>query len=406
MNRVKFFLRLFAFTTAFSFGATLLANDWPHWRGPNFDGISTETNWNPKFPAEGPKQLWKANVGTGFSSVSVSKGRVFTMGNSGDSDSIFCFDATTGKQIWKHSYPCPLDAKFYEGGTSATPTIDGNSVFTISRKGDVFCLNAEDGKIIWTKNIAKELGAAIPTWGFAGSPLVQENRVILNVGSAGTALDKATGKVVWTRGKEPGGYSTPQPAEFSGKKCAVMFGEKTVFAAALDDGKKLWEHEWKTGYDVNAAQPIIVGDKVFISAGYNHGCALLQIKNGAVTVLWENKNLRNHLNSSVLIDGFIFGFDGDTGPKADFKCIDFKTGAVKWIGPKLGAGALMAADGKLIVMTDKGELIIAPASSESFKPISRAQVLGGKNWTTPVLSNGKIYCRNSKGDLVCLDVEK
>lgn len=382
------------------------AVDWFRWRGPNLNGVSNEKDWLAKWPAEGPKQLWKNKVGTGFSSVSVSDGRVFTMGNENDIDSVFCFEANTGKQIWKHSYPCKLDPKFYEGGPSVTPTVDGKNVFTLSRKGDLLCLNAENGKVIWTKNVAKELGAEIPTWGFAGSPLVQKNLLLLNVGSAGTALDKSNGKVIWTSGKGPSGYSTGVPADFDGTHAVVFAGEKSIFAVAVADGKKLWEHPWKTGYDVNAADQIIVGDKVFISSGYGHGSALLQIKNGKVNVLWENKNLRNHINSSVLLDGFLYGFDGDTGPKADFKCVEFATGNVKWSQPKLGAGALMAADGKLIIMTDPGELIVAEATPDSFKPISRAQVLGGRNWTTPVLSNGRIYCRNAKGDLVCLDVRK
>ena len=386
--------------------ATMQAADWYRWRGPDLNGISTENNWQPKWPAEGPKQLWKASVGTGFSSVSVSKGRVYTMGNTDNKDHVFCFDADTGKQIWKHSYDCLLDPKYYEGGPSGTPTVDGENVFTFSRKGDLFCLEAASGKVIWSKNIAKELGAEIPTWGFAGSPFVEKNLLILNVGSAGTALDKATGKIVWTSGKEAGGYSTPIACDFNGQHCVTLFGAKSVFAVAVNDGKKVWEHNWKTEYDVNASEPIVAGDKVFISSGYNHGCSLLQIKDRKATVLWENKNMRNQFNSCVLLDGFLYGFDGNAGPKADLKCLELKTGAVKWSEEKLGAGALMAADGKLIVLSDKGELIIADASPAAFKPISRAQVNGGKNWTVPVLSNNKIYCRNAKGDLVCLDVKK
>lgn len=433
----KFFSLVLLSLLTFFFFTPLHAADWYRWRGPDFNGISKEKDWLTNWPAEGPKQLWKANVGTGFSSVSVSDGHVYTMGNETQAgelfdvarsrekaanvegasvippedgkkknmDTVFCFDAETGKEIWKHSYPCPLDPKYYEGGPSITPTVDGKTVFILSRKGDLFSLNSEDGKVIWTKNLAKELGAEIPTWGFAGSPFVEKNSLLLNVGSHGTVLDKRTGKLVWTSGKSPSGYSTAVPAKFDGKRCAVFAGEKSVFAIAIEDGKKVWEHEWKTMYEVNAADPIIFGDKVFISSGYDHGCALLQIKSGKATVIWENKNLRNHFNSSILLNGFLYGFDGNAGPKADFKCVEFETGKIKWSEPKLGAGALMAADGKLIVHTDKGELIIAEATPDSFKPISRAQVTGGRNWTTPVLSNGRIYCRNAKGDLVCLDVK-
>ena len=399
-------LKFFLSTLALWICTTVQGADWYRWRGPDLNGISKETNWNAKWSGEEPKPLWKANVGTGFSSFSVSNGRVYTMGNADDHDTVFCFDAETGKEIWKHSYPCPLDPKYYDGGTSSTPTVDGNRVFTFSRKGDLFCFDASNGKVIWLKNLANELNAKIPTWGFAGSPFIEKNLLLLNVGSHGTALDKSNGKVIWTSGKSVSGYSTAVPAVFDGKRCAVFAGSKSIFAVEIANGKKVWEHEWKTQYDVNAADPIIVGNKVFISSGYNHGCALLEIKGENVGVLWENKNMRNQLNSSVLLDGFLYGFDGNTGPAADFRCLELETGSVKWTEPKLGAGALMAADGKLIIQTDPGELIIAEGTPDAFKPISRAQVLGGKNWTTPVLSNGRLYCRNSKGDVVCLDVKK
>jgi outer membrane protein assembly factor BamB len=404
MNRLKTFSLVLLSSLLFS--TTVPATDWFRWRGPDLNGISKESDWQPKFPAEGPKQLWKANIGTGFSSFSVSNGRVYTMGNDKDTDTVFCFDAESGKEVWKHSYPCPLDPKYYEGGTSVTPAVDGDRVFTLSRKGDVFCLDAKTGKVVWAKNLEKELGVKIPTWGFAGSPLVEKNLLLLNVGSHGTALEKKTGKLIWTSDKTVSGYSTAVPTEYDGKRCAVFAGEKSVFAVTVADGKLVWEHPWKTEYDVNAAEPIISGDKVFISSGYNHGCAVIQIKGDKATVIWENKVLKNHINSSVLFNGFLYGFDGNAGPKADFRCVEFATGNVKWSELKLGAGALMIADGKLIIHTDKGELIIAEATPDSFKPISRAQVTGGRNWTTPVLSNGRIYCRNAKGDMVCLDVKK
>src|SRR5581483_9513255 len=174
------------------------AADWFRWRGPDLNGISKETGWLAKWPDEGPKQLWKASVGTGFSSMSVSHGHLYTMGNDGkDTDTVFCFDAVTGADVWKYSYPCALDPKFYEGGTSSTPIVDGDRVYTLSRKGDLFCLNAANGHVVWSKNVHSDFGNEIPTWGFAGSPLVEGDLLILNVGTAGTALDKKTGKVIW-----------------------------------------------------------------------------------------------------------------------------------------------------------------------------------------------------------------
>ncbi|MEK7706606.1 MAG: alcohol dehydrogenase, partial [Verrucomicrobiota bacterium] len=148
----------------------------------------------------------------------------------------------------------------------------------------------------------------------------------------------------------------------------------------------------------------ISGGRIFVSSGYDHGGALIDVSGGKPKLAWENKNMRNHFNSCVLLSGFLYGFDGDAGkPTTTLKCLELTTGEVKW-EEKTGVGGLMAADGKLIVLTEKGELMVVAATPDGFKPISRAQALGGKCWTTPALANGQIFCRNAKGDLVCLDV--
>jgi len=167
--------------------SALQAGDWPNFRGPNYDGISTETGWATNWSATPPKPVWKAKVGLGYAAVIVADGRAFTTGNTRDVDTVFCFDAQTGKVLWKHSYAAPVDAKYYEGGTSASPTVAGDRVYTLSKRGVVHCLSVTDGKVIWTKDLAAELDAKIPTWGFAGSVLIEGDRAILNVGSAGTA---------------------------------------------------------------------------------------------------------------------------------------------------------------------------------------------------------------------------
>src|ERR1700722_10968657 len=163
------------------FGAD--AADWYRWRGPDMNGVSSETGWEANWPSEGPKQLWKASVGLGFSSMVVSQGRVFTMGNDGDNtDTVYCFDAATGAPVWKHPYPCPVDPHYYEGGTSSTPTVDGDRVYSFSRKGDLFCLDAASGKVIWAENVHKDFGDKIPEWGFVCSPVVEGDVLILNAG--------------------------------------------------------------------------------------------------------------------------------------------------------------------------------------------------------------------------------
>ena len=383
--------------------ATTAANaaDWFRWRGPDLNGISQETGWQTRWPAQGPKRLWTASVGTGFSSFSVSRGRVYTMGNTADTDTAFCLDANSGRTIWQHSYPCALDPKNFEGGPAATPTVDtgGDRIYTFSRKGDVYCLDAADGKVVWSKNLNRELGVEIPTWGFASSPLIEGKLVLFNAGNGGIALDKKTGAVVWDSGKSAGGYATAVPLHPAPHISVAVFSRQSLVGVEIGDGHELWRYPWKTEYDVNAADPIVAGDRVFISSGYNRGATVIRVNGGQLEKVWENKNMRNHFNSCVLWQQHLYGVD-----ESELRCLALDTGEVKWKYPQFGKGALMLADGKLIGLSEKGELLIAEATPAAFNPISRAPVLTGKCWTAPVLANAHIYCRNARGEVVCLDV--
>ncbi len=383
-----------------------LANDWPQWRGPNRNGISQETSWSDAWPANGPKVAWKANVGLGFSSFVVGNGRAFTLGRAEEQDTVWCFDANTGKVVWKHSYPAELGDKFFEGGTAGTPTISGDHVFILSRWGDTFCFDAATGKIIWSKNIQKETGVPVPGWGFAGAPLVQDNLLILNVGGGGVALEPATGKLVWQSAKKMAGYSTPLPIQRGGESLALFGVENSYIAVKMKTGEEVWRVKWPTEYGLNASDPIIDGDLMFISTGYGKGDGLFKIGAGEPEQVWKTKTLRTQLNSAVLYQGNLYGTDGDTTDKAALKCLDFQTGREKWSQPNFGSGGVMVADGKLLAMSGAGELMVAPATPSGFKPIARAQVLGGKCWVVPVLANGLIYCRNGRGDVVVLAVRK
>jgi len=382
------------------------AADWPCWRGPQRNGISVETGWSDQWPASGPPVLWKASVGVGFSTVAVAKGRLVTMGNADNKDTVVCLDAETGKKVWSHTYDAPLEDKLFEGGPTATPTIDDERVYTLSRWGDVFCFDAASGKVVWTKNVAKDASIRVPGWGFGGSPVVHGDSLLLNVGESGMALDKRTGKLLWSSPDKDAGYSSPLPFKRGDDWCAVFSSEDAYVAVNIKDGKEVWSARWLTRYGLNAAEPIVVDDTLFVTSGYGKGCALFKTGDKEPTEVWRNRNLRCQFNSCVLLDGCLYGIDGDTTTKTFLKCVELKSGEVRWSQEGFGTGAVLVADGKLIVLSAKGELSVGKASPEGFKPTATAKVLDGKCWTVPVLANGRIYCRNAVGDLICLDVRK
>lgn len=386
--------------------------DWPNWRGPAKNGISQETGWSADWGTQGPNVLWRKQVGTGFSSMAVSQGRVYTMGNTGrkgdkktlpHEDVVYCFDAHTGKTLWEHRYSSDLMPEGYEGGTSATPTVSGNCVYTLSKHGLVFCLDATSGDVLWRKDLVKAFGIDLPTWGLSSSPLLIGDTVVLNAGTHGLALSQANGSLVWSTGKGKAGYSTPVEYEIDGLACLALFGEDTLAGIKAHTGELLWKIPWKARYDENIADPIIHDGHMFVSSFLGDRCSFFKIEQRGLTERWRHKDFLNWLNSSVLWQGYAYGVHAKD---RTLKCVDFETGEIKWTHPDVGLGSLMMADGRLIVLTEKGQLLVALASPEGFEPVATAQILGGKCWTVPVLSHGRIYARDADGDLVCIDVSE
>jgi outer membrane protein assembly factor BamB len=374
----------------------LEAADWPQWRGPQRNGISSETGWQA-WPVGGPKRLWSARVGEGFSSVAVNGGRLYTMGNAGGKDTVFCLAAGTGRVLWRHSYPCPSGDY---GGPRATPTVDGNHIYTLSREGQAVCLNAGSGARIWVRDLRRDTGAAPPNWGFASSPLVLGRLVIYNVGAAGAALDKVTGRVVWKSGPGSAGYASPVGFTAGAGRGVAIFSGRALIGVDPATGRQLWQFPWDTQFEVNAADPIFSGDTVFISSNYNRGGALLRLaRSGPPAVVWQNRNMRNHFNSCVLVDGFLYGNDENT-----LKCIDLRTGQERWRRRGMGKGGLIAANGHLITLTERGTLVLSRANPGQYTELAHASVLRGTCWTHPVLANGLLYCRSHEGELICLDL--
>lgn len=396
--------------------------EWPEWRGSNRDNISKETGWLTKWPEGGPKVLWQAEVGVGYSNVAIAAGRLYTMGNSEQDgadgnetaiDTVWCLDAKTGSVIWKHSYPC------LTGGTKgpySTPTVDGKLVYTLSKEGHLFCLDAASGKVVWAKHLVEDFGGKKGGWhagwaGFVCAPLVVGNVVIVEAGAPEAAiigLDKSTGAVAWKFGETRGdaGQASPMPYEADGRTCVAV---RTVhWIAGLDPttGEELWRYNFRGS--IVPVSPVVFGDRVFNSTFYGGTFSfVIRIGSGEPELVWKNKNLLNYYSTSVLWDGYLYGMHAHKRGLSTFRlrCVDFDTGEVKWeCEERFGGGSAMVADGKLLILGERGDLVVAEASPRGYKELARAVVLEPRCWNYPVLASGRIYARNHKGNLVCLDV--
>ncbi len=360
--------------------------DWPQWRGALRNGVTNETvGWR----GGKPRQLWQAIIGQGFSAVAVKNGKLYTLGNVNGTDWVHCLNAATGKVVWQYKYPC--GAGDYPG-PRATPAVHNGNVYTLSREGLALCLNADTGKVVWQQKLAGQA----PGWGFSGSPLIAGNKVIYNVGTNGTALDKVSGKILWRTGDEAAGYAAP--VAFDGG--IAIFAARGLVAVNANTGKTLWEFPWDTSYGVNAADPIFSGGCVFIASNYGKGGALLRLTGGKPSVVWQTRAMRNHANTCVLVNGFLYGNDDGT-----LRCMEWASGKERWsLRGGLDKGGLIAAGNQLLVMGGRGELILLAADPNKLTEQARAPVLSGTCWTHPVLSNGTLYCRNQEGTLIALNM--
>jgi outer membrane protein assembly factor BamB len=386
---------------------TVHAADWPSWRGPDRNGISAETDWSSTWDVAGPAKAWTANVGIGFSSMVVSEGRLYTAGWADEQDTVRCLDTATGKVLWSHAYAEKLGNKMYEGGPNATPLVVGDRVFTVSKTGHAFCFEAATGKVRWEVDLGKKIGAKISDWGVSGSPVMADAKtLLLAYGPSGVALEAETGRVVWDSGSgKDMTFAAPVVAEFDGQRTALFFMSEELVAVDPKDGRKLWKSKFGQGYRTHCSDPLVVGDRLFISSG-DDGGELLRISGKGAQRIWKNKNLSTFTGTAVLIDGMLYGHEtaGYKGANQELRCVDLETGTVKWGEKGFGQGSIIAAGDRLIVLSDKGELSVVRANPGKFELLARSQVIGGKCWTSPVLAQGRLYVRNAKGDLVCLDV--
>ncbi|MDF1751790.1 MAG: PQQ-like beta-propeller repeat protein [Verrucomicrobiales bacterium] len=385
------------------FPAFVSGDDWPNWRGPRFNGVSRE-----KIPVDLPDSLpvlWTADVGTGFSSFSVVGNRVLTMGNRDEKDTVWCLDAETGNVLWKHTYDCPLDPLYYEGGPGGTPTVHDGAVYTLSKKGHAFCLDLNTGKVLWSRNLVEDHDLKLPEWSFACSALIEGERVLLNAGRKGIALDRNTGKTLWLTDPDTSGYATfvPYLNQTNNRNQHLLFSAKSLLSIDSRNGKINWEYPWKSSRDVNAADPLIVGNDIVVSSAAGTK-RLRPSDDGSPPVdIWHQRDLKWYFNPGVLIDDHIYSIHGTTHRPTELTCTHAETGETIWAEEGYGSGGLIAAD-RNIILFDLGKLTIFKATAEGFQPVVEQSILEGKCWTSPVVANGRIFCRNAAGNIAAVRV--
>ena len=395
MNVILFYSTALVLVT----GGQGTGSDWPCWRGPAGNGVSSERIENPA-ALEKAGIAWRKNVGDGFSSASVADGRVFISGNRNKKDTVYCFDAVTGRELWRRSYKCSGGSY---PGPRASAAVDGTSLFVLSRDGRLVCFETDSGAVQWEKDITALLKTSCQSWGFACSPLVEDRFLLIGAGRGGAALNKETGEVIWSGGEGKTAYASPVVFERKGVKRIAIFGPRTIAEVDLRTGGRIWSLPWITRHNNNAADPVIIDGKIFISSGYGRGCALIDGSGPEPRFLWENKAIRAHFIAPVFIDGFLYGFDGDIRRKAPLRCIDASTGAVMWSQKTGGPGALIGAGKRLLILNEKGLLMIVEASPSGYSKLAEKRVIEDeKCWSPPVISRGRVFCRGNKGAFVCM----
>ena len=371
---------------------------WSDFRGPSRDGHYREQPIRTSWPSGGLQPKWKQPSGGGYASFVVANGRAFTIEQRGAEEVVAAYDVATGRELWTNRWKALFSESMGGDGPRATPTWRDGRVYALGGQGELRALDDATGKQIWRTNILDDAGAENLMWGMSASPLVYRDSVIVlpggNSGRSVAAYDRLTGKRLWSALDDRQGYSSPQLATIGGVEQILVFSASRLMGITPDRGELLWEYPWKTQYDVNASQPLMIGDnRVFLSTGYGSGAAVIELTQDggkfSVREVWRNIRMKNQFTSSILLDGFIYGLD-----ESILACVDAETGQLKWKGGRYGYGQTLLASGHLIVITEQGELVLVRATPERHEEIAKFPAIEGKTWNHPAMAGGILLVRN------------
>jgi outer membrane protein assembly factor BamB len=385
--------------------------DFPEYRNRNRDGVVSVT-LHPGFNTElflitnwatsPPRQIWRQPCGGGYAGFAVVGRFAVTIEQRRDDEAVVCYDTATGAERWVHQYPAHFSEPLGGDGPRATPTIADGDVYSLGGKGHLKRLNGATGEVKWETDILA--GNKNIAWGMSGSPLVYDRFVVVNPGAqsepfegrAVVAYDRETGKVLWSGGARRAGYSSPQLATLCGVRQVLLLDGEGISGYHPEKGGEIWGFAWPTYMDINVAQPLVLdGDRVFISSGYNHGCAMLKLSHEgekwSVETLWQNRNMRCKFTSPVLREGYLYGMDDGI-----LTCIDARDGTRKWKEGRFGNGQLLLAGDYLLIGDEAGKLVLVKATPEGYREAERitGALPGTKNWNHLTFARGCAFLRN------------
>jgi outer membrane protein assembly factor BamB len=413
-------------------------SDWPQFLGPFGTSVSSEKGIISPWPAEGLQLVWQKPVGTGYGMPSVSRGRLYLFDREGDRARLSCMRPETGELIWKFEYPTDYEDYYgYNNGPRCCPVVDGDRVYIYGVEGMLHCLNAADGQLIWKLDTRSEFHVVQNFFGVGSAPVIEGDLLIVQVGgstksdnndgpqkgngSGVVAFDKLTGKIRYKISDELASYSSPTLATINGRRWCFVLARGGLIAFEPATGKIDFHFPWRArAYEsVNASNPVVVDDRVFISECYGPGSALLRVKEGGYEVLWTDadkrfdKSMRCHWNTPIAHEGYLYGSSGRHAHEAELRCIELATGKVMWSQPDLTRDSLLMVDGHFICMTEDGKLLLLGINPKKYEEISRMELykrtepdsslLRPPCWAAPILSHGLLYIRGHD-KLVCFQL--
>lgn len=405
--------RLLSFVFAALCFGSMHAADWPQFLGPTRDAVYSGPALSEKWPASGPRVVWRTQLGQGYSSPVVSGGKLVIAHRVGNSLTVDCFDALTGTTNWSFKQPMTFqDGAYFDSGPRATPAIMDGRVFLHNTDGDLVCLDLASGKKLWSRQVKAEFQSSATWHGCVASPLLTERALILPVGgsnSAVVAFAPKTGDVLWQKFDEKATAVSPLLANLGGRSQLLVVTRTAFRGLDPETGEGLWSVPTKrqTTGDVYAAEPMISGDLIFLSGWYKLGATLFRYGKDGPEKVWENDSLSTHYASAIIHKDHVYGFHGHAWEQGGpvLRCIELATGKVKWEQPRAGSGTIVRSGDNLLILFENGELQMAKADPAGFKAMAHAQIVPRVTRSYPAVVDGYVYLRGPR-QLVCLDLRQ